>query len=261
MKERIEQAAQDLVKAKYAVALTGAGISTESGVPDFRGPDGLWTKDPEAERQAYLIYGKFLASPAEYWEERLSNLFLRQLSQVKPNPGHYALTELEQMNILKSIMTQNIDNLHLKAGSQNVLEYHGNAFKLRCLYCHSRYSQREYELEQLQKAKRLPPRCRKCGQALKSDIVYFQEPIPEDVATQSHQEARKCDLMLICGTSATVYPFASLPSTARSRRQVTIIEINDEPTSLTGHISDYLIQGKTGEILPQLVEAVKEQRK
>jgi len=277
MESLINRAASDLVESKYAIALTGAGMSTESGIPDFRGPKGLWTRQPEAERRAYEIYGKFQQNPKEYWEERLSGHsllgdLLRDLGKVAPNPGHYALAELEKMGILKCVITQNIDNLHERAGSKRVLDYHGNAFKLRCVSCNARYDLEEYDLQELRDEGGLPPRCKKCGGIVKDDIVHFTEPIPSDIAEESEKEALKCDLMLICGTSAVVYPFANLPLMARShsgtlpselygtgyRTIVKIIELNAEPTPLTQDgISDYLIQGKTGEILPQIVEQVK----
>ena len=273
----IERAARDLVNSSYAIALTGAGISTESDIPDFRGPSGIWTKDPEAEKRAFETYRKFLSDPRAYWEERLrSPSLLGDLSQVEPNPGHYALAELERMGILKRIITQNVDDLHRRAGSKRVLEYHGNAFKLRCVSCNARYGQEEYDLQRLKDEGKLPPLCKRCGGVVKSDVVHFEEPIPTDVARQSLEEAWKCDVMLICGTSAVVYPFASLPRIARQRRvekesrtesglyvveqvsATTIIEVNAEPTPLTREkVSDYLIQGKTGEILPAIVEEVE----
>lgn len=273
MEKLINRAAKDLVESKYAIALTGAGMSTESGIPDFRGPKGIWTKQPEAERKAYQTYGKFQQNPKEYWEERLSSPSLfGDLREVEPNPGHYALAELEKMGILKCVVTQNIDNLHERAGSKNVLDYHGNAFKLRCVSCNARYDLEEYDLRKLRDEGGLPPRCKKCGGIVKDDIVHFTEPIPLDIAEESEKEALKCDLMLICGTSAVVYPFANLPLMARSRSgtlpsglhvtgyrtTVKIIELNAEPTPLTHEgVSDYLIQGKTGEILPQIVDEVK----
>lgn len=258
MNDMIIKAAGDLLKARHTVALTGAGISTESGIPDFRGPDGIWTKNPAAEKRAYEIYGIFLNDPHAYWLERLENPFLRQIAAVEPNRGHYALAEMEDLGVIKAVLTQNIDNLHCRAGSQNVMDYHGNVGKLRCISCLSRYDREEFQLEKMKNNNELPPVCKKCGQPLKSDVVYFQEPIPEDVAGRSYLEAQRCDLMLICGTSATVYPFASLPYMARSRAGVTIIEVNDEPTPLTeNNVSDYLIQGKTGEILPRLAQELK----
>jgi len=281
----VRRAAEDLVRSSYAIALTGAGMSTESGLPDFRGPDGIWTKHPEAEREAYEAYDKLLQNPKAHWEEMLTpgslfGLFFEELGKFSPNPGHYALAKLEKMGILRLIITQNVDGLHQKAGNRNVIEYHGGLSKLRCISCGSRFDREEFDLDRLKMEDRLPPRCKKCNGVLKYDGVYFGEPIPSDVAHQSLEEAWKCDLMLVCGTSAVIYPFAELPRIARHRRieketktetglyvveekpGVIIIEVNDQPTPLTDEkISDYLIQGKTGEILPQIVAQVKQLRK
>ena len=265
------------MKSNHAIALTGAGMSTESGIPDFRGPNGIWTKDPEAEKRAYQTYHKFLRNPKEYWEDTLSGRsLLGNLESFQPNPGHYALVELETIGILKSVLTQNIDGLHEKAGNKRVLEYHGSVLKLRCPSCGTRFKRNEYDLKGLLLAGQLPPRCNKCSSPIKGDVVHFNEPIPPDVAEESLEEAWKCDLMLICGTSAVVYPFAQLPRIARQHQveqerkaesglhfvknecAMTIIEVNAEPTPLTVEgISDYLIQGRTAEILPKIVETVK----
>jgi len=259
MHDLIEQAASDLVASNHAIVLTGAGISTESGVPDFRGPKGIWTTNKQAEAQAYQRYERFLNDPKAYWEEMLGTVgsgsdFYRQMREVAPNPGHHAIARLEQMGIVKWAITQNVDGLHEKAGSQNVMHYHGTVEKLRCLSCGSRFGIGEFSLE------KLPPLCR-CGRPLKYDVVHFQEPIPSDIMDAAEEEAMKCDLMLVCGTSAVVYPFAALPAMARSRGRgqsgVKIIEVNAEPTPLTHQgISDYLIQGKTGEVLPVVVDEV-----
>ncbi len=259
MDELIKKAAGDLVKSKYAISLTGAGISTESGIPDFRGPSGIWTKNPDAERKAYERYDRFKRNPKEYWEERLSGpSLLGDLEKVLPNAGHDALAELESLGVLKCIVTQNIDNLHQRAGSKKVLDYHGNAFILRCFSCNARYDLKEFDIEELRRAGQLPPLCKECGGVIKSDVVHFNEPIPSDVAGKSVEEAETCDLMLICGTSAVVYPFANLPRIAKYRSHTVLIEINAEPTPLTEEgISEYLIQGKTGQVLPNIVEEVK----
>ncbi|MEE9202282.1 MAG: NAD-dependent deacylase [Dehalococcoidia bacterium] len=263
MEPLIERAASDLVRSGYAIALTGAGISTESGIPDFRGPNGVWTRNPEAERKAYRSYEVFLADPRRYWEERLGDsgpatIILREVEKAQPNPGHLALAEMEALGILKCVITQNVDGLHRRAGSANLLEYHGCSFKLRCASCGARFEREEYDLEGLRVKGELPPRCRRCGGVVKSDTVSFGEPIPQDVAQQSQVEAHRCDLMLICGTSAVVYPFAQLPHIARQQQGATIVEVNAEPTPLTqGGVSDYLIQGRTGEILPRIAEEVK----
>jgi len=254
--ELIERAAKLLLSSRYAIALTGAGMSTESGIPDFRGPSGIWTKHPEEEARAYLLYPKFLSDPKAYWEEVLSRPSpLGNLSSYSPNPGHLALAELEEMGILKCVITQNIDDLHRKAGSKRILEYHGNAFKLRCLKCGARYPRESFDLEGRKRRGELPPQCL-CGGPLKSDVVYFGEPIPEDVMRESLEEVGKCDLALVCGTSAVVYPFAHLPRLAKEKGAL-LVEINLEPTPLTP-LSDLSLRGKVGEILPALVRKIGE---
>ncbi len=277
MEQAIERAARDLVGSEYAIALTGAGISTESGIPDFRGPSGVWTKDPDAEKRAYRSYEMFLADPKRWWEERLTGpSLLGDLEKAMPNSGHYALAELEKLGFLQCVITQNVDALHEKAGTKKLIEYHGSLLKFRCVSCSSRFTRDEFDLEELMRGNQLPPHCPKCGGVVKTDGVAFGEPIPSDVAHRSLEEAWKCDLMLICGTSAVVYPFAQLPRIARQRKTetgretetglsavekaaaVTIIELNAEPTPLTEErVSDYLIQGKTGELLPRIVQEAK----
>lgn len=281
MEDFIKRVARDLANSSYAIALTGAGISTESGIPDFRGPSGIWTKNPEAEKMAYRSYQMFLDDPKKWWQERLTTPFslLETLVKAEPNPGHYALAELEKIGVLKRVLTQNVDGLHEKAGSKDVVEYHGCISKLRCLSCGSRFSQDKFDLKKLMDEDKLPPHCPKCDGLIKSDGVAFGEPIPTDVIHRSTEEVESCDLMLICGTSAVVYPFAALPISARRRTikkerttetgkrisekvpAVTIIEINAEPTPLTREgISDYLIQGKTGELLPEIVKEVRKNK-
>jgi len=280
MEQLIDRAARHIADSEYAIALTGAGISTESGIRDFRGPQGVWTMNPEAERRAYRGWERFQQDPKGWWEERLaSTSSLGDLGKATPNPGHYALVELEKMGILKCVITQNVDALHDRAGSRYLLEYHGSVAKLRCVSCNARFPRSEFDLEKLRQEDRLPPLCPKCQGVVKGDTVGFGEPIPSDVAHNSLEEAWKCDLMLICGTSAVVYPFANLPRVARQRTTererktgggiyavertpaVMIIEVNADPTPLTQEgVSDFLIQGKTGEILPRIVEQVKKIR-
>ena len=279
MEDMIKRAARELINSKYAIALTGAGMSTESGIPDFRGPDGLWTKHPELEHKAYEMYDEFKVNPKDYWVERLNpegwiwTFFEGLKGGVKPNPGHSALAALEQMGILKCVITQNVDELHQEAGNKNVIEFHGGLSKFRCDSCGRRFQASEIDLDKLKREDKLPPRCQ-CGGVVKDDGVFFGEPIPSDALQRSDEEARKCDLMLICGTSAVVYPFASLPELAKrgttrdsglysmqSVPTTVIIEVNAEPTPLTQRgISDYIIQGKTGEILPKIVEKVRRLR-
>ncbi|MFC1952825.1 NAD-dependent deacetylase [Chloroflexota bacterium] len=257
----IPKAARDMVNANYGIALTGAGISTESGIRDFRGPSGVWTLNPEAERKAYQGYQEFMEDPVAWWQNRLagsSEFSLGDMTGVMPNTGHYILVELETLDILKCTITQNIDGLHVKAGTVNLLEYHGSANKLRCTICGLKFKNSDFDFEKLIQENRLPPTCPSCQGIIKTDTVSFGEPIPGYVAEKSLEEAWKCDLMLICGTSAVVFPFASLPRIAKQRGTATIIEVNAEPTPLTEDgISDYFIQGKTGEVLPRLLEEVK----
>jgi NAD-dependent deacetylase len=262
MDSLIERAARDLVNSSYAIALTGAGISTESGIQDYRGPSGLWTLNPDAERRALRSYDEFMRNPGGWWENVLSNMQngtfgMGEMSSAEPNAGHYILTELEKMGIIKCVITQNVDSLHEKAGTVNLLEYHGSVVKYRCLSCGKRYRRDEYDMQKLYLEGKLPPSCPECGGVIKTDGVFFGEPIPSDVAEKSVDEALKCDLMLICGTSAVVYPFANLPRIAKEKKTVKIIEVNAEPTLLTEDgISDYLIQGMIGEILPRILEQV-----
>ena len=259
MEDLIRRTVSILVQSKYAIALTGAGISTESGIPDFRGPSGVWTKNPDAERQAYRSYERFLVDPKKWWLERLAgSSMLGDLDRSLPNPGHYALAELEKIGVIKSVITQNVDGLHEKAGSINLFEYHGSVNKLRCISCNARFPRDAFNLLKLQREDKLPPLCPSCGGIVKSDGVAFGEPIPPDVARNSQAEAMRCDAILICGTSAVVYPFASLPRIARQKQNVSIIEVNAVPTLLTEEgISDFIIQGKTGEILPRIVREIK----
>ena len=280
MEQLIERAARDLASSKYAIALTGAGISTESGIPDFRGPQGVWTKNPEAEKRAYLSYQRFQEDPKGWWHERMaSSSALGDMGRAMPNAGHYALVEMERVGLLKCVITQNVDALHERAGTQNLLEYHGSTAKLRCISCGMRFRREEFDLERLLQEDRLPPHCPDCRGLVKTDGVGFGEPIPSDVAHRSLEEVWQCDLMIICGTSAVVYPFAQLPRIARQRQTeveratptgihavekvpaTKIIEVNAEPTPLTLEgVSDYIIQGQTGEILPSIVEEAKRLR-
>lgn len=258
MENLIKQAANELIGSRYAIVLTGAGISTESGVPDFRGPQGIWTTNKGAEAKAYERYDLFLRAPKSYWAEVSGSdgtygAFYREIRKAEPNSGHHALAELEELGLIKRLITQNIDGLHEKAGNKNVIYYHGSVCKLRCASCGARFGFDEVSLE------KLPPLC-KCGGVIKYDVVHFKEPIPYDVVEKAQDEVSKCDLMLICGTSAVVYPFAALPRMLKlnGKSDATIIEVNAEPTPLTHEgISSYLIQGKTGDILPAIVEAVK----
>ncbi|MFC1967838.1 NAD-dependent deacetylase [Chloroflexota bacterium] len=253
MKESINQAARDLSDSKWAIALAGAGMSTESGIPDIRGPHGI---GEEYNRQALrLHYQRFLEDPKAWWEERLSpGSIMQQLTEFRkrgqPNPGHYALAELEDMGMLKCVITQSFDRLHQRAGSRKVIEIYGNDLELRCMSCGLMVERESISLE------KLPPHC-KCGGVMKTAIIAFGQPIPADILKESYTQATTCDLMLVCGTSLVIYPAAELPQVARYRSpNVKLVEINMEP--LDKRIFDYTIIGKTGEVLPEIVAAVKE---
>jgi len=241
----IQRAAKDILHSKKTIAFTGAGISVESGIPDFRGAQGLWEKyDPEE----YAHIQAFYSNPDRVW------LMLKEMFSLimtaKPNPAHIGLAELERMGLLSSIVTQNVDGLHQAAGSKNVIEFHGTHRTLSCLKCSTKIDGTSLEL------KDLPPRCSRCSSLLKPDVVFFGEAIPWEAQVISLKESKSCNAVLVIGTSAVVYPAASIPYTAKEKGAI-IIEINKESTPLTQEISDYLIRGSAGEILPAIVEEVK----
>ena len=253
MEEAIQEASIVILSAEYVVALTGAGVSVESGIPPFRGPGGLWTRFGEPPMDGYR---RFLADPKKYWEERLKPRKRRGLgtsiSEAKPNPGHYALAEMEEIGLMKTLITQNIDNLHIVAGSRKVLEIHGNTHKLRCVECSARFARSEFDLSEL------PPRCPKCNGVVKGDTVMFGEPIPSDVLRRCMTEAKRCDCMLLIGTSAIVYPAASLPLTVKQKGG-TLIEVNPMQSELTS-LCDISVRAPSGEALPKLVSALRRLR-
>jgi NAD-dependent deacetylase len=243
MDESIEKAAQAILDSNLTLALTGAGISVESGIPDFRSKGGLWDRyDPEEYASIY----SFQRNPEKVWQ------MLREMEETvdkaRPNAAHIGLAELEEMGLLKSVITQNVDNLHQEAGCRDVIEYHGNSRSLTCLWCNRRYDYGE-------KGGEYPPYC-ECGRILKPDVVFFGEAIPMEAMTRSYQLASSCQALLIIGTSAVVSPFNVLP---RQAKQVgaTIIEINLERTVLTDHITDILLLGKATEMVSGLVSAVR----
>lgn len=243
----IRKAAKDIKNAKMAIALTGAGISTESGIPDFRSKDGLWSRYDINE---YGHINSFKKNPAKVWimlKEMIS------LLHAKPNPAHYALAELERIGYIKAIITQNVDNLHQEAGSKNVIEFHGNFKRVVCMNCGKKQSVEKIDMQSL------PPIC-DCGGILKPDGIFFGEAIPRNAYLTSFELATKCDLMLVIGTSASVYPASQLPYLAKgslTNPKGIVIEINKEATDITGIVSDYIIEGKAGEILPKIVEEIK----
>jgi NAD-dependent deacetylase len=249
--DAIESAAEALLAARYPIALTGAGLSVESGIPPFRGPGGLWTKHGEPPMNGWDL---FLADPRGAWQKRLDpqgpmrELF-EKLAAARPNPGHLALVELEEMGLVRCTVTQNIDDLHRVAGQQELAEIHGNATLVRCIECVSRWPREEVALDEL------PPRCGNCGGLLKADTVSFGEPIPPDVLERCQREARSADCILVAGTSATVYPAAALPIEVLQRGGV-VIEVNPYETELTD-VARIVVRGPAGDALPRIAAAAR----
>ena len=241
MADLIKKAAEDLSAAKMVTALTGAGVSVESGIPPFRGKGGLWEKYDPME-VAHI--DSFLRNPEKIW-----NLLFKDMKDVldraAPNDCHKGLAKLEELGILKTIITQNVDGLHQMAGSSDVIEFHGNMAWLRCMECHKRYATSQINLNQI------PPRC-SCDGILRPDAVLFGEMIPPEALWRSRKAATDCDVMLVIGTSAVVQPAALMPIIAKESG-AKIIEINPERTPLTDDISDYLIRGTAGDIMNRIL--------
>lgn len=224
------------------VALTGAGVSQESGLRTFRDAQtGLWAQyrpedlaSPEAFRRDPKLVWDWYA-----WRREA-------VKGVRPNPGHYALVEIEKRVPQFALITQNVDGLHLMAGSQQVLELHGNIQRVRCAECHTFTESWGDDAESV-------PRCRECGGLLRPDVVWFGEALPRDQLEAAVEAARSCDVFFSIGTSGVVQPAASLAFAAHNRGAV-VVEINAEPTPLTEK-ANYALLGKSGEILPALVKA------
>jgi len=233
---------EDQIKEfKKIVFVTGAGISQESGIPTFRGKDGLW-RNHDAMKLATI--DAFYDNPKLVWEwynERRMNIF-----QAQPNPGHIAIAELEKYAEVM-VLTQNIDGLHQKSGSSKVLELHGSIVKIKCSVC-------DYREEILTEISNLPPLC-KCGNILRPDVVWFGESLPQDVWQNAMNFASKCDLMIIAGTSLVVSPANTLPIYAK-QNNATLIEINLENTEMSGEM-DLVIRNTSAESLPKLVSLFK----
>jgi NAD-dependent deacetylase len=228
-----------LQKSQKCVALTGAGVSTESGIPDFRGKNGLWSRYDPVE---YGTLGAFMADPEKIWHMLA---VLLDVVDAEPNNGHKALATLEQQGLLSGIITQNIDSLHQKAGSKNVVEFHGSFDTFSCLSCGD-----SYDLSHV-KAGTLPPHCASCAAILKPDIVFFDEYIPGMVLTRSEDMLASADLLLVAGTSCQVPPAARIPFVVHSSGG-RIIEINREPV-LT-HVAEITLEGNFSTVMEILLE-------
>ncbi len=236
---------QKLKSAKSVTVLTGAGISAESGVPTFRGADGLWKKFKPEE---LATFDAFIRNPELVWE--WYNYRRKLIMEVKPNPGHYALVELENLFPDFTLITQNVDNLHRRAGSKNVVELHGNIEKNYCIKCGRRYDDINLALEMK------IPKC-DCGGLIRPDVVWFGEFLPPDAWEKAEMAVSRCEVLFSIGTSGIVYPAASLPQIAK-RSGAYIVEINIERTELSWFMDEVII-GKAGEVLPEIVKKLKEE--
>ncbi len=238
---KLTQAAELIKDSKHTTAFTGAGISVESGIPPFRGENGLWSKfDP-----IFLDLGYFFKHPDESWQ-LIKKIFYDSFAQAEPNAAHYALAQLEQRGLLQAIITQNIDNLHQRAGSKNVIEYHGTTQTLTCTHCGRRYQASTKFLNDL------PPKCESCSGLLKPDFVFFGEAIPELAQSRSLQEAEIADVFILIGTTGEVQPASMIPIIAK-KNHAKIIEINVEKSNYTDSITDIFLNGKATEIMRNLL--------
>jgi len=236
----IRKAARLLADRRNAVALTGAGISVESGIPSFRGAQGMWAKYDPTE---YATLHAFMQSPRKVWE-MLSEM-VSVCGGAAPNPAHKGLAALEEMGIVRAVITQNVDGLHQAGGSRRVIEYHGNMEELICVYCWKRYPTRE------RWTPGSVPLC-DCGEILKPNVVLFGEPIPWLAQEQAEEEARTCCVLVVIGTSAQVSPACDIPRIAKEAGAV-VVEINPEPTSLTASVTDIHLRGTASEVIGKMV--------
>jgi NAD-dependent protein deacetylase/lipoamidase len=248
----LHTAADIATRAQRIVALTGAGISTESGIPDFRGPRGVWTLNPKAEKLSDIRY--YMADPEVRrlaWQERLAH----PAWTAKPNAGHMAMVELERSGRLHALITQNIDGLHQRAGnsSEKVIEVHGTVHEVICMNCHWR-GPMQATLERV-RAGEQDPDCRSCGGILKSATISFGQGLDPDVIARAMQAAEEADLLIAIGTSLGVYPVANVVPLAKSAGAQVII-VNAEPTAMDG-VADVVLRGAIGEILPELARSTQ----
>lgn len=245
MYQKIKEAAKIIRNAKHVTAFTGAGISVESGIPPFRGENGLWSKyDPKVLELSY-----FHSNPKDAWKI-IRELFYDFFGKASPNEAHYFLAKLENAGMLKAVITQNIDNLHQEAGSKTVYEFHGTAQYMVCTSCDFRGHSSEVNL------KKIPVKCPKCKALIKPDFIFFGEGIPELALEKSSLEAEIADVFIVIGTTGEVMPACMIPPAA-ARNGAKIIEINPEASSYTNRITDIFLRGKATEVAKELTKELK----
>lgn len=241
--EEIRRLAEIIRTAGRTVVLTGAGISTASGIPDFRGPAGFW----KSEEIVKLLSLETLYNKPEVFYSKSITL-LSGMRDKKPNQAHLGVARLEEMGLVKAVITQNIDGLHLHAGSRNVYEIHGNLREAHCQVCYSRYPF-EFLLEEAAFG-RIPPRCRECGGVVRPDVVFFDDPMPQEFYL-AYEEAENADLMLVIGSSLQVYPAAYLPGLVKK-----LAIVNAEPTPYDER-AEVVIHGRAEVVIPKLVREIE----
>ncbi len=251
--ELIEALADLIVRSSRVVVFTGAGISTESGIPDFRGPDGIWTKYDPTD----FTYQKFVTDPAarkRIWNMR--GLVGSSWHDFQPNAAHHAVAELERLGKLDCVITQNVDGLHQKAGNSDdmVIQLHGNMQWVKCLTCGARH--RFEEVESWLERGIEDPSCVQCGGILKPEGVFFGEAMPVRETMEAEKRSRMCDLCIVIGSSLVVYPAALMPQYALDAG-ATVVIVNEGETELD-HAAHIRIRGKAGEVMTRVLERVKE---
>ena len=239
----IDDIAKEIKKSSYTTVLTGAGISAESGIPTFRGKDGLWNKYRPEELATPQAFAKDPKLVWEWYAWRMRLVFSK-----KPNAGHDALAKLEELGYVRSIITQNVDDLHERAGSRNVIHLHGRLRDVICSSCDYK-TEAEKILD-----KKLPPECPVCGSLLRPGVVWFGESLPPKELNKAFLEAEKSELILVIGTSAVVQPAASIPLVTKNKGGK-IVEINPDPTPLTS-IADISVRGRAGNILTSVLDKI-----
>jgi NAD-dependent deacetylase len=247
MEQGLERLVELLGSSRRAMALTGAGISAESGIPTFRGVQGLWEKYDIME---FAHIDSFRRNPAKVWQMLLE--LDGTIMSASPNGAHRALADLEEMGLLHMVVTQNVDNLHQHAGSREVVEFHGNASRFVCLDCRAPHQRpKKVKINE-------PPRCF-CGGLVKPDVIFFGEAIPWAANLKAFEMARHCDLILVVGTSAVVAPASEIPIEAK-QAGAKVVEINTEETVLTHGITDLMLKGSASLILGEAVERLRKRR-
>jgi len=250
MSDDIQRAAAALEAADTVVAFTGAGVSTASGIPDFRSEGGLWDQYDPAE----FHYQRFKRDPGGFWEKRVEMYDHVFGDDIEPNEAHETLAALEQRDVLDTVITQNIDDLHRDAGTESLLEIHGNGRRVRCEEC-DKLSTLDEIRERIESGE-LPPRCQACDGLLKPDVVLFGEELPETTMQQARTAAREADFFLAIGSSLTVEPAASLPRIAH-RTGSSLVIVNLEATGFSD-VASFDVRSDVTEALPELAATVEQ---